>query len=1150
MSTKRTRNPNQENGAVEYLDDGSIQISDKTDRTKKLRFDPSNLPTSTVRTIQAPPADGALASMQAVMDGTTDGPRYYFKNTSTSVSATDNVSLPLSTQLLPGSLESTHIVVCRPLGDDGALYRVFLTNNQIIMAVRPSTNKFRLYQQDSGGTTFTDSAASLVLGKTVSIAAVRSQAASGTVSIYLNGILDTSQTGQTFRAPTGTPTIASVGDAASYSFRGDIYRQIHFNYAITDENKIRRYSCGGKLDFDDIGGSMTALVTGTDSDMSGSGSWIAAGGAITFTPNSPTGKGTIAITGPGTEYIYLANKLTVGKRYLISLKVRYVSGTNQTLYAGNLNNQSTYLSISATGTEATFSGQFVAAQTQLYVGIVGATAAVSYEIDDVSVIQLGAVLDLEPESATPSVWYDESGNSLNGTVIGPTLANSPKYFNTDYGPAVVKQELLDNAADKSSFRFVNSGDKILTALNPITGDATHTLLVTYKADNVTAPTYARRLIALGTWANNAVSGISISTAGYPVFGIETSKQLVLSRTIDTGWHTYVSTYDLSSVKGYIDGLLAGSAAYSGINLGNSTVCVGTDSSGYTNPAVGNISRAMAFNYVLSEDKIRRYSAGAKLDWDDIGGSQIDKSSGLNWTNLNMASLTPGSAGSADITAYTVNAQYQYAKLIGIGPIVAGKVYRVYFSGHTGDHKVMALSILDSVSADVTFGPTYAPLNAASGYVDIPVARTETSLNAMLILQARYGSSSSGALNIDRIVQLGAIVDFEPENITDTLWVDSSTNGLHGAANGAVISKPAPQYSSRNYIINGAFDFWQRGTTGSPLTNAGEYVSADRWKCWAISQGVGYSGNATFQQSSIAQGTGNVWNSRYALKVNASVTTVDACILSQYIEADSCLPLIGKQVTFSFKSKRISSNLVAARPLAVRTYSLSVKDTAVTSQLTPVGNGAVEIAVKVVAESMALMSTDYMLYSATFTVPTGAANGMLIQIIMNTLANGDITTATGDLVSFAEVQLNEGPVAAPFERAGGSVGGELALCQRYYEKSFDVGTAPAQGPNLTSFSTREGLEWGPMPYRNRLETNSYPTGSQFKFKVTKRAAPTGTIYGNSSGYIFIKDNTSVYSWATSAIGLIPSKNGFMLTNESSSTPDPSYALFHWTADAEI
>lgn len=262
------------------------------------------------------------------------------------------------------------------------------------------------------------------------------------IKAYLNGVADIERA-QTLKACTASSDFW-VGE----NLDGTANRAMLFNYALPAD-KIQRYSDGAKLDWEDIGGSM-ALVTGTDSDMSGAGNWVAAGSG-NFTPNSPTGKGTFAVTGTSTVYIGLANKLVIGKRYRVSVKLRFVSGTNQTLYVGNLNNQDNYLGFDATGTEATYSGEFTARYTSFYIGRAnpsGFTANATYEIDDVQLTQLGAVLDLEPEGIYADKWIDSS-NGLHGTVTGAVVSNSNKLERV--------QGTLSNGANFSGTTPLNSG---------------------------------------------------------------------------------------------------------------------------------------------------------------------------------------------------------------------------------------------------------------------------------------------------------------------------------------------------------------------------------------------------------------------------------------------------------------------------------------------------------------------------------------------------------------------------------------------------------------------------------------------------------------------------------------------------------------------
>jgi hypothetical protein len=62
-----------------------------------------------------------------------------------------------------------------------------------------------------------------------------------------------------------------------------------------------------------------------------------------------------------------------------------------------------------------------------------------------------------------------------------------------------------------------------------------------------------------------------------------------------------------------------------------------------------------------------------------------------------------------------------------------------------------------------------------------------------------------------------------------------------------------------------------------------------------------------------------------------------------------------------------------------------------------------------------------LYSATFTLPPQAANGVEVMFSLSNFTSGTF--------ALTDVQLELSPVATPFERR--SIGAELALCQRYY-----------------------------------------------------------------------------------------------------------------------
>ena len=110
---------------------------------------------------------------------------------------------------------------------------------------------------------------------------------------------------------------------------------------------------------------------------------------------------------------------------------------------------------------------------------------------------------------------------------------------------------------------------------------------------------------------------------------------------------------------------------------------------------------------------------------------------------------------------------------------------------------------------------------------------------------------------------------------------------------------------------------------------------------------------------------------------------------------------------------------------------------------------------------------------------------------NTWINGGVLGASGATPVVATngatfyitgVQLEAGSVATPFERR--DYGRELIMCQRYFEKSFNTETAPANG--VVSADRKQGIAFGV----DRI-------GYYGVFSVTKRANPTVTFYNGAN-----------------------------------------------------
>lgn len=103
---------------------------------------------------------------------------------------------------------------------------------------------------------------------------------------------------------------------------------------------------------------------------------------------------------------------------------------------------------------------------------------------------------------------------------------------------------------------------------------------------------------------------------------------------------------------------------------------------------------------------------------------------------------------------------------------------------------------------------------------------------------------------------------------------------------------------------------------------------------------------------------------------------------------------------------------------------------------------------------------------------------------NTSSNVKLSANAGATWQITGVQLEKGSTATPFEYR--PYGTELALCQRYFEKSYNIGVA-------LGTVTNDGAIF------RGATTNQYNdclNGTQFA--VTKRAAPTVTFYNPDTG----------------------------------------------------
>ena len=238
---------------------------------------------------------------------------------------------------------------------------------------------------------------------------------------------------------------------------------------------------------------------------------------------------------------------------------------------------------------------------------------------------------------------------------------------------------------------------------------------------------------------------------------------------------------------------------------------------------------------------------------------------------------------------------------------------------------------------------------------------------------------------------------------DTISEKTSANGV--TIDGVLIkdgSINANGTGRKNYIINGNFDIWQRGTS---LTGGGALnFLADRWQF----EGSGAIYNLS--QGTFTVGQTDVPNNpKYYLDITVT-SADDLSRLEQNIEEVSTLS--GENVTVSFWAKYTTN-----APTNFNTYLIQ-----------KFGSGGSADVTTTLATGQTL-TTSWQKFTLTTTLPSisgktvGAGSSLMLRPFWNP------NNETYD-VQIAQVQVEKGSVATDFEVR--PIGEELSLCERYYQ----------------------------------------------------------------------------------------------------------------------
>ena len=336
---------------------------------------------------------------------------------------------------------------------------------------------------------------------------------------------------------------------------------------------------------------------------------------------------------------------------------------------------------------------------------------------------------------------------------------------------------------------------------------------------------------------------------------------------------------------------------------------------------------------------------------------------------------------------------------------------------------------------------------------------------------------------------------------------------------------------KNRIINGGMDISQRGTSFAAVVN-GTYT-LDRWS-------YAQSNDASI---TITQNSDVPSNNEFQNSLRVTVNTADASIasgqygfLQQTIEGYNIRDLIGRTFTVSFWARSTKTGIHCA---TVKNSSL---DRCYVAEYTINTTNTWEYKTITVSGGLPTAGTWNYTNVAGLLVNFTLAAGSTLQgsvgwnttsvIATSNQVNCLDSSAGPNIFAITGVQLELGPVATPFEHR--PFGAELALCQRYFQKSYHIIDAPGTviGSALRYQASGTAGESAPCVV--------YP--------VTMRTTPIYVIYSDVTGASGQKRNYTA-SADTAMTGFnINTSNGHAGSN-TGHTAGSIYG-YHYTVSAEL
>jgi len=408
-----------------------------------------------------------------------------------------------------------------------------------------------------------------------------------------------------------------------------------------------------------------------------------------------------------------------------------------------------------------------------------------------------------------------------------------------------------------------------------------------------------------------------------------------------------------------------------------------------------------------------------------------------------------------------------------------------------------------------------------------------------------GGEFSGTRNDNSTTTLiGAVLNGTKVDNSSTTFTGSSTFTLVGITTANINNIGLTSISGmRNRIINGDMFFDQRYEGAQRAQNSGSSgYHLDLWSMGGeAADGVYYS----LRTSTVSPPPPFVYALRITVgTVDSSIGSAQAYIIRQFIEGGLVRDLAwgtasAQPIVLSFWSKTSFSGTFGGsvyNNAGNRNYPFTYTN--------PSANVWTYQQIAIPGDTSGTWNTDNTIgVAVTFDLGTGSsfrstANAWEGGIVFGVTGTASLISTAAATMDLTGVQFEIGTKATAFEFR--PYDDELQHCQRYYEKSYDVGVSSAGSP------TNSGQMFG---VSTAIAAATAECQNTF-FKVTKRTAPTILTYDVTAG-ASVSGKGRWYT--TGGVGAQRTttvdnaqRTNFAVTEGDNNTD--AHCLYQWTADA--